>query len=1194
VAQALEYESLLRRPAPGSALSEALQRIADLVPEGEARSRYQALAAVVHALGNEDDATTSHALLSKALQHGSDNDAFARLGRSLAARAGDRKWFLEATQRVLRTARPNERPGLLFDLVRTSLSIGDETAASFNLDEASDTPEGAWVAATLNAYATASPAQDGNSRSERALRALSRLGSLDPDPDRAFAAKHVVQSLRAKAGRSASQRELEELHRERPSDVVLALQLSDRSPDPASSARVLSETADACTDVELSFILHLLAAIHGFRAGVRERAIRDLKQAQTVHPEVVAPLLSWALRSAHPDDIEERRLMLDALRTSGRDPDLYALERFGLEVGSPSQRGEATMALDQAQPDPGSELGQALILARALWPVASGHAEAVAWLEQRGESGREIARALAFLHERRSEDASPERLLASSRRWAETGSLAGGLEWLSVALCQGDWEEEILAREQIAKELGASAAASLRSSSLLIAWLSGRTPDLLAADAPLSQLANLEVAPPGCDPRRRAHALSTAESALSSAAGHTALILAGYNQLFAGAAREALGSFHAALSVVPDDLGAWEGIRAAAEELGNVRLAADALHKLASLTRVPGRAAELERTRADLLGQAGDAEASQRALERAVELDVEHFESFNRLFRRFRGEKRYDKVLELADRRLQVTNDSREVAKLCWERARAYRSLGNMDAALADLDTVRVLDPSHPGPAALAGEIYVTLGDMDKAADELSKLAAMESAPADQRLMSGIAAADLFDGKLNQPARAVHVLESLHSAGLGTLATTERLAKSLARVERWEDAVHQLESLMHRREDQEGRMQAARLCLVICRDELQTPARAFAACEKLLGDAPADAEALDYLLLGGLRTERSLELVRIGRESILARPATRFDLDTVTRLSRIAERLSDRDLLLSTLGLLACTEATSRRIVEDADALLLHTARWPARNLTDEDVRTLFADALDDPVGELCVLLAPYVPLVMPPNTKTLGLGRRDRLRSNAAPELFEELHGWLDATGNGSAEVYAGGVHDQILLLPTEKAPTLVLGPELRAPLTREQQATLARRCIGVRAGLSSVDERPAQEVVAVITAACALGEVEIPGARPVPDLVKALGKELPRRVRKLLPDIGGRIRATGVDPHDWTARALGGLDRAEALALGDVSRMLLGEDERARGETVTGHFNEAQERRLNELSAFITSTAWRSLRERLGLAHP
>lgn len=1193
VARALELELSLRQTASEGRLGRTLERLADASTDSEAVGRACLQAAVVHAELGSEGRERVQALLTKALASGFEPDLVLRLSRSYAIRFEDHKWYQEATQRVLKSAGDAERPGLLLDLVRTGWSMGDETAALFNLEEASTSAVGGMTAALLTAFAQSGQAPDRAERSERGLRALTRIAQLTRDPDRAFALRTLVLSLRARSPRrEAALRELEELHRERPADPVVAFTLLGMlPPDSPARVNVLEGCAAATPDAEIAFALRLEAAVSSFRAGDRERAIRTLKLAHGANPDAVGPLLSWALRSAHPDDPEERRLMLAAMRQSPRDARLYAVERFGLEAGSVTRRVEATAALDEAPQSADGDLDQALALAAALWPSAKAHAEGLRFLATAGDAGREIARALAFLAERRSDTPSQENLERLSGEWAES-SLAGALEWLSAAVCGGNVEHELLARERIARDLAEGAATRLRAGSLLIAWLTDKPTPLLATDHTAALLANLEVAPPGSDPRKRAQALLGAAPVLSAESELDAIILAGYNHLFAGAYREALATFHEALSLAPDDLSAWEGIRAVARRLHNVKLEADALHKLSELTKVPGRAAELERERSELLAASGDDEASQRALERAVELDIEHFDSFNRLFRRFRGEKRYDKVLALADRRLAVTNDPKEVAKLCWERARAHRGLGNMEAALSDLDTVRVLDPTHPGPAALAGEIFVTQGDLERAAEELANLSRMETAPDDQRQMAGLAAADLYDGKLDRTADAVSVLELLHESGLGTLGASERLAKGYAKLAEWEKSVSVLDRLMVERPDHEGRVEAARLAMAICRDELHTPSRALSACERLLANAPDDAEALDYILEGELDSDAAREFLRRGREVMLEAPTPRFDASRTVRLARIAQRLDDRELRLASGGLLLCSELRNSELRDELDGLLKDLPLAPRAPFEPSMLRELFAGAIDTPIGELCRAISPYLMDVLAPNPRSLGLGRRDRLKPQTAPELFALVQPWFAAAGVQEVEAYVGGAPHELLLFPGEKHATVVFGSALKAPMDRAFHADLAQKAAALASGLSFAVGRESHEVAAVVSAACGLGEVELPGrAAEPPELRKMLGRELPRRVKKQLPELAERVRSSGLEVSAWCERVERGFDRARALVLVDVSLLLLSEEQRARGETVLGHFLDKQERRLDELSRLVTSSAFSRLRRRLGL---
>src|SRR5204863_531249 len=81
----------------------------------------------------------------------------------------------------------------------------------------------------------------------------------------------------------------------------------------------------------------------------------------------------------------------------------------------------------------------------------------------------------------------------------------------------------------------------------------------------------------------------------------------------------------------------------------------------------------------------------------------------------------------------------------------------------------------------LSGEVCITKGAFAEAAPFLARLSLIEEAPKQQRLMSGIAAVDLYENKLGDPGKALEVLVGLHRAGLSNPAVRERLARVAAR-----------------------------------------------------------------------------------------------------------------------------------------------------------------------------------------------------------------------------------------------------------------------------------------------------------------------------------------------------------------------------------------------------------------------------
>src|SRR5205823_4083201 len=130
---------------------------------------------------------------------------------------------------------------------------------------------------------------------------------------------------------------------------------------------------------------------------------------------------------------------------------------------------------------------------------------------------------------------------------------------------------------------------------------------LLQDPDPGARLMNLELAPPGADPRRRAAALFGLGDALGEEARVDALLLAGYNHLALGNAEEALSCFDSVTSERPD-----------AEKL------------LALITRrlevaeEPDELAKLFWERARVLRQKGDRAGAIAALENVTMIEPDH------------------------------------------------------------------------------------------------------------------------------------------------------------------------------------------------------------------------------------------------------------------------------------------------------------------------------------------------------------------------------------------------------------------------------------------------------------------------------------------------------------------------------------------------------------------------------------------
>src|SRR5262249_41058612 len=145
----------------------------------------------------------------------------------------------------------------------------------------------------------------------------------------------------------------------------------------------------------------------------------------------------------------------------------------------------------------------------------------------------------------------------ATRAWFHTGGgLAAGLEWLAATFALGQPDEEDAARRAIALTMSGEAREAMLASAVLLPAAGG--PDdarpLLVGDSQATHLANLELAPPGCDPRRRIAALTDIDGALGDAAQIDAISLAGWSWLVDGNGAQALVAFDKVCAARQDDL----------------------------------------------------------------------------------------------------------------------------------------------------------------------------------------------------------------------------------------------------------------------------------------------------------------------------------------------------------------------------------------------------------------------------------------------------------------------------------------------------------------------------------------------------------------------------------------------------------------------------------------------------------------
>jgi predicted Zn-dependent protease len=1202
-ARALQLE-LMADGADMSALAAQLESFSEHLATDEARGRTFLLAAYVWAV-HARDVSSAKAALSQAGMFGVPAEIIGYLARTLASLCADDGWYEDATRRLVATSTAGaEAYSLGAELYRMRYIRQDQEGADKALRELAAVPGGAWLASVLAAFSPApneEPATEAAPQKPRpeARAALDELAASETDPGWATVLS-MAAAMRAHADGdlNVARRKLRQLAERAGDDATVASYLGDldrAAGDHAQAAAASSMAAVATADVALSTSLHLEAAFESWRAGERGKALAEIEAAVSQDRAAAGVVAGWAAWGLDPDSLPARRRALDQASSAGGEQHLLALERFATLM---AERDFESAAIALAPVDTATNPAVALAaaLARLAWPTEWPDSDTLdSALEALAQCSPEAALVAASERVRLARDSGDaERLVFAAQAWFEAGGgLAAALEWLAVAATLEDPREEMRARRAVASLLtGDAREAMLAMAAVLHTRIAQDQPaPLVPGESAAVRLANLELAPPGCDPRRRAAVLEEIDGVLGEEGALDATALAAWARVAASDFEGASAAFEKVVLARPGDVAAWEGLRTCAEAMSNTATRARAAAELGALCQDAKRAAGFWEEAALAWLELGDDASADRALEASFTCDATRPIAFDKLFRRLRDRKDNEKLLPVIARRLQVTTEAAEEEKLFWEQARTLREMGNPEGALKALESVTAVNPDHVGALALLGEINIRRGQFEAAAASLARLAVLDTAPAKNRVTAGIAAVDLYETKLSRFDKSLAVLLSLHRAAISTLPVRERLARAAARSGAWQEATMILEELMRERPDPAGRAEAARLSIAIQRDRLHRPQAAAPAIVALLSEVPADAEGLEMLRRtthpGEVRT-RLLVAARSALLSALQDDPT--DAPMVNRLAAVAHDLEDEQVEQTALGVLLALGGGDTQTPQAFARLSDRQRGAPQVAISDNMIQALLAPGDAGPVGDLFVLLGPTLAEAFGPSLQNCGVGRRDRVDPRSGLALRTEIAAWAGAFGAADLELYVGGKDPLgVVGIPGEPA-ALVVGAGVKAPLSSLSRARVARELLSMVRGTSIVRWRDEIAIAAIVVAACRLAEIRIehPPYPVLAEVERALGKALARRTRKLLQDVCQPIAETNPDARAWSKRAIASQDRIAVVASADPGIVLadesaapfVGPSRAARGDA-----------RAEELLAFVLSRHYLDLRLALGL---
>lgn len=1202
-ARALQLDALWARQAFAE-LAQAYEEVAQLVTSDSARTRHLELSAICWAFSAEPSERARAALAL--IDSGRETSAsVARLSAVLAASRRDELWRREALLHIVNADTSAPQVNALLELTVRALQRRDYAEARLRVQALSRIDASTPLALLMTAFVPAltSGISQGEQERAAAIEALARYAT----PETEVALTQWAAHTRARAGDLEAARDLLlQVHGRAPGSLELTLQLVPTLldlDDAELAVRVLGETAETTSDRVAKTTLFSYAGFVAWNAKARETSVRCFESAADANANATsAQLLQWVLRAASPDDVGARRKLLSTGNSNASEEDrLHALERFCLEVGFGNQKTAATEALNSADELSLDEIGEAIQLARALWSDSQHHEEALRHLQSQGPLAKELAACSAFYAAKGEPSVNVSELTTHVKRWAALGSLPACLEWLGVALATGDASEESRALRAIAPHLGEEQERHVRAAATLIEHAAGLSPRVSpeeVADATASaeqRLIATEITPPTSLPAERARVLDGLASHWSDEHPEQALtvqLLAAYNYLadedFANATR----LFRDVTQRDPADISGWEGLAECSRHSGAREELAEALMHLGKQHSDKSLAAGALREAAEcFLDHLDNPSLGWLCLEEALDLDISPSRAFERLFRQVRKEGRFDRVIELCTRRLTVAESAKEITKLHWERARAFRNLGKLNESLSDLGNVRMLEPDHVGARALASEIYISIESYGRAAVELSELAGLPNAPAEQRHLSAMTAIDLFDNRLDDLAGALTTFELVRDIPGNLQPLLEHLIAACARRRRWDEAVRLLEDLQLHGKSPHDRAEAARLELAILRDELDKPDRALGSVRTLLRELPGDPEAVDLILDGVFAEQDTVAVLGEHLPEILSAAANELDSESAARLARVAEELDHLDLRLLSLASLVLTGSTESEVFAELNQLLDRCAPYPQMIVPRELIASLTCEDDGGPLLEIARLIGPHLPDLLGPSLRSLGLGRKERKAALDAISVRSEISAWTGALSIGEVEVYVanrGGY--EVVGIADEKQPSLVIASESHALDVRDR-GSIAAWLFGLARGTSVSLQRPATEVAALLVAACRVGGVapESPPFALTPEFERVLGRELPRRTRRALEPLAREVIAQRQDPLTFAKAARNTLNRVAAVACGDFSQVILTEAERVAD---VRNLDGSRREQLAALVRFCLSPGYLGIREQLGLS--
>lgn len=667
----------------------------------------------------------------------------------------------------------------------------------------------------------------------------------------------------------------------------------------------------------------------------------------------------------------------------------------------------------------------------------------------------------------------------------------------------------------------------------------------------------------------------------------------------AGRVREAGAVVAAVLKTRPDDLRALSALRRMANRVGDKATAAAAAYSLSRL--IGDRQARLDMLREaaaifDGPGRAHNNDYAISAFKRVLMVDP--------------GARELDRLLEILRERADVRTLINVISdRLAWheaeghasdttvplllERATIHHGLGDIEAAIADLDVLLERAPTHVEALRFRADLAFNNGDVSSAVALWRRYLQAEIRPHRKREIE-LQLSQVLAENTNDIGGAIEQLERVVDANADDVQLRERLLGLCLRANDWERAVRELRAIARMRPTpQDKAREELRLGLML-RDKLADRLGARQTLER--------ARTLDPLNLDVVR-ELSELLDPSPRAQVLAATAENFRSairETPSR-GQLYEKLAQvnawevdvdaRWLALVAVEALATPSQDQRHVLTQGR----NSLKGPTKTKLDDLSRKALRGEIGGALHDLWRAIAPAVQVATGVDVGKLGFGRGDKIAVKKVGEKFEPLAIALAAFGIDEVDVYINAGRTGFARALAAETAILCVGADVAAASTPQTRFLLGRVVATVAEGVATLSELRDGELAWTIAAALRAVDAQVPAAlaeqvvsddTSIAERARILKKELSRKAKQIVVQLAGSRAGELADVDGFRRSALAVGQRAGLLWASDLAVALsildVGKGGRALVDSPAAL----------DLAAWSVSDDHLRLREKLGLS--